>query len=70
VRAKFKLKPGWHLYGEPLPSGYVPLGLRFDDELLAIQQKRLSHRRGMMTLQALEKPCGVRSEFEALGASA
>jgi len=46
VRAKFQAQAGLALYGEPLPSGYVLSGLRFDDELLAIQQKRLSNRRG------------------------
>jgi hypothetical protein len=33
----FKVAPGWHIYGEPLPAGYNPTAVKFDDDLVASQ---------------------------------
>jgi DsbC/DsbD-like thiol-disulfide interchange protein len=33
----FKVGPGWHIYGEPLPEGYTPTSVKFDDVLVASQ---------------------------------
>jgi DsbC/DsbD-like thiol-disulfide interchange protein len=33
----FKVSPGWHIYGEPLPAGYSPTAVKFDDDLVASQ---------------------------------
>jgi DsbC/DsbD-like thiol-disulfide interchange protein len=30
VTADFTIKPGWHIYGQPLPKGYVPTAISFD----------------------------------------
>jgi DsbC/DsbD-like thiol-disulfide interchange protein len=37
VAADFAIKPGWHIYGEPLPKGYVPTAISFDDAMVAQQ---------------------------------
>jgi len=34
VALKISLKPGWHIYGSPLPSNYQALELAFDSPLL------------------------------------
>jgi DsbC/DsbD-like thiol-disulfide interchange protein len=31
----FKVAPGWHIYGEPLPEGYTPTSVIFDDQFVA-----------------------------------
>jgi len=33
----FKVAPGWHIYGEPLPADYTPTSVKFDDALVANQ---------------------------------
>src|SRR5260370_36869482 len=33
----FRVAPGWHVYGEPLPTGYSPTSIKFDDDLVASQ---------------------------------
>jgi len=35
VAANFSIKPGWHIYGQPLPKGYVPTAISFDDAMVA-----------------------------------
>ena len=37
VAADFSIKPGWHIYGQPLPKGYVPTAISFDDAMVARQ---------------------------------
>ena len=49
----FKVAPGWHIYGEPLPTGYSPTSVKFDDDLVASQ--------------ALEFPQPKPVKFELLG---
>jgi AhpC/TSA family/Disulphide bond corrector protein DsbC len=49
----FKIAQGWHVYGEPLPAGYTPTSVKFDDDLLASQ--------------ALEFPQAKAVKFELLG---
>lgn len=34
VTVDFVIAPGWHIYGRPLPEGYVPATVTFDNELL------------------------------------
>jgi len=33
----FNVGPGWHIYGEPLPTDYTPTSVKFDDTLVASQ---------------------------------
>jgi DsbC/DsbD-like thiol-disulfide interchange protein len=49
----FKVAPGWHIYGEPLPAGYSPTSVKFDD--------------GLVASQALEFPQPRPVKFELLG---
>jgi Disulphide bond corrector protein DsbC/AhpC/TSA family len=49
----FKVLAGWHIYGEPLPAGYSPTSVKFDDDLVASQ--------------ALEFPQPKPIKFELLG---
>ena len=37
VLVDFSVAPGWHVYGEPLPTGYSPTSIKFDDDLVASQ---------------------------------
>jgi hypothetical protein len=37
VAAEFAIQPGWHIYGQPLPKGYVPTAISFDDAMVARQ---------------------------------
>jgi AhpC/TSA family/Disulphide bond corrector protein DsbC len=37
VGADFAIEPGWHIYGRPLPKGYVPTTIRFDAAMVAQQ---------------------------------
>jgi len=37
VAADFAIKPGWHVYGQPLPKGYMPTALSFDDAMVVQQ---------------------------------
>jgi DsbC/DsbD-like thiol-disulfide interchange protein len=38
IMVDFDVAPGWHIYGTPLPEGYVPASVTFDDELLSAQK--------------------------------
>jgi cytochrome c biogenesis DsbD-like protein/AhpC/TSA family protein len=49
----FEVAPGWHVYGEPLPAGYIATAVKFDDDLVASQ--------------ALEFPKAKPVKFELLG---
>jgi Disulphide bond corrector protein DsbC/AhpC/TSA family len=37
VAADFAIQPGWHIYGQPLPKGYVPTAISFDNTIVAQQ---------------------------------
>ena len=37
VAANFSIKPGWHIYGQPLPKGYVPTAISFDHAMVVQQ---------------------------------
>ncbi len=37
VTVDFSLGPGWHVYGEPLPEGYIATKVTFADDLIASQ---------------------------------
>jgi len=51
--AKFKLEPGWHVYGAPLPEAYTAASITFDDP-------RIIH-------QSFELPKAQPRELAALG---
>lgn len=37
VVADFTVRPGWHIYGRPLPKGFVPTTMSFDAAMIAQQ---------------------------------
>jgi len=47
---KFKLEPGWHVYGAPLPEAYIPASITFDDPKIIRQSFELPQA------QAIEIP--------------
>ncbi len=53
IAADFSLAPGWHIYGQPLPSNYTPTAIEFDGDLVASQ--------------AFEFPTPEKVEFANLG---
>jgi hypothetical protein len=52
-RAKFKLAPGWHIYGTPLPDAYTAASIVFDDP--------------KVTLQSFDLPSAEPMEIASLG---
>jgi DsbC/DsbD-like thiol-disulfide interchange protein len=53
VAADFSIAPGWHIYGQPLPSNYTPTTIEFESDTVASQ--------------AFEYPAPGMVKFEALG---
>jgi hypothetical protein len=51
--AKFKLEPGWHIYGTPLPDHYTATSITFDDPKII--------------RQSFEVPAAQPMEIKALG---
>jgi hypothetical protein len=45
--AKFKLEPGWHIYGTPLPDHYTATSITFDDPEVILQSFELPAPRPM-----------------------
>lgn len=64
---KFALKPGWHVYGEPLPSNYIVTSVSFDPELVAHQSIDFPRARPLK-LKVLGETLPVyEGEFQAPG---
>ena len=53
VAADFSIAPGWHIYGQPLPSNYTPTAIEFDSDFVVSQ--------------AFEFPAHEKISFAALG---
>ena len=45
--AEFKLEPGWHVYGAPLPEAHTPTSITFDDPKIIRQSFELPEARPM-----------------------
>jgi DsbC/DsbD-like thiol-disulfide interchange protein len=41
VAVDFEVAPGWHIYGGPLPEGYTPTSVKFDDDIVASQMLQM-----------------------------
>ena len=67
VRAAFELEPGWHMYGQPAPPGYLPVAVRFESASV-IEQSFEFPRPRLARLDALDGTLPVyEGKFEALG---
>ena len=65
--AKFKLEPGWHVYGAPLPASYTATAIAFDDPKIIRQSFELPAAQPL-EIQALGETLPVYSDsFEGLG---
>jgi hypothetical protein len=65
--AKFKLEPGWHVYGTPLPDAYTATTITFDDPKIIRQSFELPEAQ-LMENTALAETLPVYSgSFQALG---
>jgi len=38
IAVEFEVGPGWHIYGQPLPEGYTPTSVVFDDDIVTTQK--------------------------------
>ena len=65
--AKFKLEPGWHVYGAPLPKAYTPTSITFDDPKIIRQSFQLPEAQPLK-IAALGETLPVYSgSFQGLG---
>lgn len=67
VALRVRLNPGWHVYGQPLPSNYRPFELTFTSPLIGEQSLAMPPAHPM-ELKALGETLPVYTdEFQALG---
>ena len=67
VSLEISLKPGWHIYGRPLPASYQPTELIFEGPLVGEQSLELPPAKPMM-LKALGETLSVfEGEVRAIG---
>lgn len=67
-QASFVLEPGWHVYGAPLPDGYTPTSVVFDDPRV-IEQTFTLPEPEMLEIPALNEILPVYSgSFRGVGA--
>jgi Disulphide bond corrector protein DsbC len=65
--ARFKVDPGWHVYGTPLPGAYTATSIAFDDSAIARQSFELPEAQPMK-ISALDETLPVHGgSFQGLG---
>ena len=65
--ARFKLEPGWHVYGTPLPDGYTATSITFNDPKI-VRQSLVFPQAHPMEITALGETLPAYSDsFQALG---
>jgi DsbC/DsbD-like thiol-disulfide interchange protein len=67
VKADFTLGPGWHVYGEPLPEGYIATKVRFTDNLVATQSMNFPKATPVEFAAIGEKLPAYKDRFRATG---
>ena len=67
VAANFSIKPGWHIYGQPLPKGYVPTAISFDDAMVARQSFDFPRPTPINFVALGETLPGYTGDFKAIG---
>jgi hypothetical protein len=65
--ARFKLDPGWHVYGTPLPAPYTATSITFDDPKIIRQSFELPAARPMEITALGETPPVYGGSFQGLG---
>ncbi len=67
VVANFTLGPGWHVYGEPLPEGYIATKVKFADDLVASQSMNFPKATPVEFAAIGEKLPAYKDRFRATG---
>jgi AhpC/TSA family/Thiol:disulfide interchange protein DsbD, N-terminal len=67
VSLSLRLKPGWHVYGRPLPGNYQPLELVFDGAVVGKQSLELPPARPMRLAAVGETLPVYEGEVRAVG---
>ncbi len=67
VIANFTLGPGWHVYGEPLPEGYIATRVKFADDLVASQSMTFPKATPVEFAAIGEKLPAYKDRFRATG---
>jgi hypothetical protein len=67
VAADFAIQPGWHIYGQPLPKGYVPTAISFDKAMVAQQSFDFPKPRPIKFVALGETLLAYTSDFKAIG---
>jgi DsbC/DsbD-like thiol-disulfide interchange protein len=67
VTADFTLGPGWHVYGEPLPEGYIATRVKFADDLIAAQSMNFPKAAPVEFAAIGEKLPAYKDRFRASG---
>jgi AhpC/TSA family protein/cytochrome c biogenesis DsbD-like protein len=67
VAVDFAVGPGWHVYGEPLPEGYIPTTVAFEPDLLASQSWDFPKAPPVEFAAIGEKLPAYHGQFRALG---
>jgi hypothetical protein len=65
--AKFKLEPGWHVYGAPLPAEYTATSITFDDPKIIRQSFALPEARPMEIAPPGKALPVYRGSFQGVG---
>ncbi len=67
VAADFAIKPGWHIYGKPLPKGYVPTAINFDAAMVARQSFDFPKPTPIKFVALGETLAAYTGDFKAIG---
>jgi hypothetical protein len=67
VAAHFAIQPGWHIYGQPLPKGYVPTAINFDDAMVARQSFNFPKPKPIKFVALGETLPAYTGDFKAIG---
>jgi DsbC/DsbD-like thiol-disulfide interchange protein len=67
VTVDFTLGPGWHVYGEPLPDGYIATKVAFADDLVASQSMNFPKATPVEFAAIGEKLPAYKDRFRATG---
>jgi thioredoxin:protein disulfide reductase len=67
VAVDFEVAPGWHIYGQPLPQGYTPTAMKFDDEIVVNQMLEMPKPTPVKFVALAETLPVYQGSFKAIG---